>query len=87
MIDLRSDILGGIPDTALQALVAAAGDPPAFDVGEDPHQCALEEEVAGLFGFPRALFVPTGTMANQIAIRVRCAPGEIVLAAPAPPAW
>ena len=80
MIDLRSDILGGMPDTALQALIAAADDPPAFDIGEDPHQRALEEEVAGLFGFQRALFVPTGTMANQIAVRVRCSPGEIVLA-------
>lgn len=80
MIDLRSDILGGIPDAASRAFLEACADPPSFDLDEDPHQNALEDEVAGLFGFERALFMSTGTMANQVAIRIRCAPGKIVLA-------
>jgi len=80
MIDLRSDILGGIPEPALAAMAAAARDAPAFDLDEDPHQSALEEETAALFGFERGMFVPTGTMANQIALRLRCDPGEMVIA-------
>jgi threonine aldolase len=80
MIDLRSDILSGPPPEALEALVAAARDPPGFAQGEDRHERALKEHAADLFGFADALFVPTGTMANQIAVRLRCAPGEIVIA-------
>jgi threonine aldolase len=44
--------------------------------GEDPSINALEEHVADLFGHPAAMFVPTGTMGNQTAIRLLCPPGD-----------
>ena len=80
MIDLRSDILGGLPEAAMQAMISVANEPPCFDLGEDPNQNALEETVADLYGYEKALYVPTGTMANQIALRIHCAPGETVIA-------
>ena len=66
MIDLRSDTLTQ-PTDAMRAAMARAevGD----DVyGEDPTVNALEARVAGLLGLPAALFLPTGTMANLVAI-------------------
>jgi threonine aldolase len=47
--------------------------------GLDPTVNALEERVADLLGHERALFVPTGTMCNQIGIRLHVRPGEAVL--------
>jgi threonine aldolase len=47
--------------------------------GEDPTINALEEKVAGLFGHDAALFVPSGTMGNQIGLRLVCEPGQEVL--------
>lgn len=73
-VDLRSDTVTK-PTAAMRAamLEAEVGD----DVyGEDPTVAALEEKVADLFGFPTALFVPTGVMANHIAIRMLVGPGE-----------
>src|SRR3712207_4964455 len=46
---------------------------------EDPSVNALEERVAGLFGHEAALFVPSGTMGNQIGMRLVCEPGQEVL--------
>jgi threonine aldolase len=56
----------------------------AADVGddvyaEDPTVRRLEERVAGTFGFEAALFVPSGTMGNQLAIRLVVPPGEELL--------
>ena len=48
--------------------------------GEDPTVRALEEAYAERVSKPAALFVPSGTMANQIALRVLCKPGELVVA-------
>lgn len=48
--------------------------------GEDPTVNQLEEEAAGLLGFEAALFVPSGTMGNAIAIRLLARPGQEVLA-------
>jgi threonine aldolase len=48
--------------------------------GEDPTVAALQERVAGLLGFESALWVPTGVMANEIAIRILTRPGQEVLA-------
>ena len=67
-IDLRSDTLTR-PTAGMRAAMAAAevGD----DVyGEDPSVNALEEQVAGLFGHQAAVFVPSGTMGNQICLRL-----------------
>src|SRR3954470_3424627 len=47
--------------------------------GEDPTVNALEERVADLFGHEAALFVPSGTMGNQIGMRLVCEPGQEVL--------
>src|SRR4051795_3101165 len=47
--------------------------------GEDPTVDALEERVAGLFGHEAALFVPSGTMGNQIGMRLVAEPGQEVL--------
>jgi threonine aldolase len=48
--------------------------------GEDPTVRRLEERVAELLGLEAALFVPTGTQANQAAIGLHCRPGDEVLA-------
>ena len=77
MIDLRSDTLTR-PTEAMRAAMASAevGD----DVyGEDPTVALLEERVAGLFGHEAALFVPTGSMGNVLAVRSLVAPGQEVL--------
>lgn len=77
MIDLRSDTLTK-PTEAMRAAMARAevGD----DVyGEDPTVALLEERVAGLFGHEAAMFTPTGSMANVLAVRSLVAPGQEVL--------
>lgn len=77
MIDLRSDTLT-TPTEEMRAAMARAevGD----DVyGEDPTVSALEERVAETFGHEAALFTPTGSMANVLAVRSLVAPGQEVL--------
>ncbi|WP_341925475.1 GntG family PLP-dependent aldolase [Nocardioides psychrotolerans] len=77
MIDLRSDTVTR-PTESMRAAMARAevGD----DVyGEDPTVALLEERVAGLFGHEAALFMPTGSMANVLAVRSLVAPGQEVL--------
>ena len=76
-IDLRSDTLTK-PDAAMRRAMAEAevGD----DMyGEDPTVRRLEEEAAAALGFEASLFVPTGTMANQIGIRLLCPRGHELL--------
>ena len=77
MIDLRSDTVTK-PTDAMRAAMAAA---PVGDdqFGEDPTVNALQERVAALLGKEAALWVPSGTMANQIALRVLTRPGDTVL--------
>ncbi|CAA9324932.1 MAG: Low-specificity L-threonine aldolase [uncultured Nocardioidaceae bacterium] len=77
MIDLRSDTVTK-PTEAMRAAMAAAevGD----DVyGEDPTVLALQEQVADLFGKEAALFTPTGSMANVLAVRALVGVGQEVL--------
>ena len=77
LVDLRSDTLTR-PTTGMRAAMAQA--PVGDDVyGEDPTVQALEERVAGLFGHEAALFTPTGSMANVLAVRSVVAPGQEVL--------
>src|SRR3984885_10109468 len=76
-IDLRSDT-GTRPTVAMRAAMQAAefGD----DVfHEDPTVQRLEERVAALLGKDAALFVPSGTMSNQIAVRIHTQPGDELL--------
>ncbi|HWA95922.1 MAG TPA: GntG family PLP-dependent aldolase [Terracidiphilus sp.] len=77
VIDLRSDTVTR-PSAEMRAAMAAAvvGD----DVyGEDPTVNQLEKRAAEIFGREAALFVPTGTMGNQIAIRLHTEPGQEVI--------
>ena len=72
--DFRSDTMTS-PCTEMREAMASAvvGD----DVwGEDPTITALEEEVAATLGKDAAVFCPSGTMANQVAIHVHCRPGD-----------
>lgn len=76
-IDLRSDTVTQ-PTTAMRRAMAAAdvGD----DVyGEDPTIRRLEERAAELTEREAALFVPSGTMGNQIAVHLHCRPGSEVV--------
>jgi threonine aldolase len=77
MIDLRSDTVTR-PSPAMRAAMASAevGD----DVyGEDPTVNLLEKRAAETFGREAAIFVPTGTMGNQIAIRLLTEPGQEII--------
>lgn len=76
-VDLRSDTVTR-PTAGMRRAMAEA------EVGddvyrEDPTLRALEERVAELFGHEDALFVPSGTMGNQIGLRLVCQPGEEIL--------
>jgi threonine aldolase len=76
-IDLRSDTVT-LPSPGMREAMSRAelGD----DVyGEDPTVNLLQETVAGLLGKEAALFVPSGTMANQIALGVLTRPGDEVI--------
>lgn len=84
-IDLRSDTVTR-PTPAMREAMAAAevGD----DVyGDDPTVNRLEERTAAVLGKEAALFTPTGTMSNQIAIRCNTEPGDLVLAERHAHAW
>jgi threonine aldolase len=75
--DLRSDTVTR-PTPAMREAMACAevGD----DVmGEDPGVNRLQEAVAGLLGKEAALFVPSGTMANQVAVRTHTEPGDEII--------
>jgi threonine aldolase len=78
VIDLRSDTATR-PTQGMRAAIAAA------EVGdeqrrEDPTVNALQERVAALLGHEAALFLPTATMANQIALKLHTQPGDVLLA-------
>ncbi len=80
MIDLRSDTVTR-PSDAMRAAMAAA---PVGDdqYGEDPTANLLQERVARLLGKEAALWLPSGTMANQVALRVLTRPGDDVIVSP-----
>src|SRR5215213_3888599 len=73
-IDLRSDTVTR-PSAPMRAAIAAAsvGDD---QYGEDPTTNALQARVAALLGKEAALFFPSGTMTNQVAVRVLTRPGD-----------
>ncbi|WP_040336733.1 threonine aldolase family protein [Candidatus Blastococcus massiliensis] len=77
VVDLRSDTVTRPTDGMRKAMAdAEVGD----DVyAEDPTVTELEERTAELFGAEAALFVPSGTMGNQIGMRLVCEPGQEVL--------
>jgi threonine aldolase len=78
MIDLRSDTLSQPSEGMRKAMATAVvGDE---QKREDPTVIALEEQAAELLGHEEAVYLPTATMANQIALRILSEPGDEVLA-------
>jgi threonine aldolase len=77
-VDLRSDTVTRPTPEMRKAMADAEVGDDGFD--DDPTVHALEEAYAERVGKPAALYVPSGTMANQLALRVLCRPGELVVA-------
>ena len=77
IVDLRSDTVTR-PSEAMRAAIAAA---PVGDdqFGEDPTVNLLQERIASLLGKEAALWLPTGTMANHVALRLLTRPGDDVI--------
>ena len=77
MINLVSDTVTKPTPGMLEAMMQA---PVGDDVfGQDPSVNALEEKVAGMFGHESAVFCPSGTMTNQIALKVHTQPLDEVI--------
>jgi threonine aldolase len=78
VIDLRSDTATRPTEGMRRAIAeAAVGDE---QKREDPSVNALQERVAALLGQEAAIFVPTATMANQIALKLHTRPGDVLIA-------
>ena len=77
MIDLRSDTVTRPSKDMRRAMADAEVGDDVYD--EDPTVHELQERVAGLFGFEAALFTPTGSMANVLALAALVGPGQEVL--------
>ena len=84
-VDLRSDTVTR-PSPGMRRAMAEA---PVGDdqYGEDPSVNRLQERIAELLGKEAALFVPSGTMSNQIALKLLTRPGDEVLVADAHIMW
>src|ERR1700710_1214247 len=76
-IDLRSDTVTRPTPAMLQAMMQARVGDDVF--GEDPSINQLEKMAAQLFGMEAALYCPSGTMSNQIAIKCHTQPGDEVI--------
>lgn len=77
IVDFRSDTVTRPTQAMLQAMTSA---PLGDDVfGDDPTVNELQRKVASMFGKEAALFCPSGTMTNQIAIKVHTQPGDEVV--------
>lgn len=77
IVDFRSDTVTKPTPAMLEAMHSAAVGDDVF--GEDPSINALEEHAARLFGMEKAIFCPSGTMTNQIAIKCHTQPGDEVI--------
>lgn len=77
LIDLRSDTVTKPTVAMLEAMMRAEVGDDVYE--DDPTVKTLEKRTAELLGFKAALFVPSGTMANQIAIHLHTRPGDSVL--------
>jgi len=76
-IDLRSDTVTRPDDGMRRAMAGAEVGDDVF--GEDPSVNRLQEKAADLLGREAALFVPSGTMANQVCLRLLTRPGDEVI--------
>ncbi|MFC5045891.1 threonine aldolase family protein [Aquimarina hainanensis] len=77
-VDLRSDTVTKPTPEMLEAMMCAAVGDDVYK--EDPSVNALEEKLATMFGKEEALFFPSGSMANQAAIKLHTNPGEQLIA-------
>src|SRR6187551_4018790 len=77
IIDLRSDTVTKPTKGMMDAMMSAEVGDDVF--AEDPTVTKLEEKAATMFGMEAALFCPSGTMTNQIAIKCHTQPGDEVL--------
>ena len=77
MIDLRSDTITKPTKGMLEAMMSAEVGDDVF--GDDPTVNALQQKIARLFGMEAALYCPSGTMTNQIAMRVNTVPQDEVI--------
>lgn len=77
MIDLRSDTVTKPTKGMLQAMIQAEVGDDVF--GEDPTVNMLQDKVSAMFGMEAGLFVPSGVMSNQLAIKVLTKPGEEII--------
>ena len=77
IIDLRSDTVTKPTKGMLDAMLSAKVGDDVYK--EDPSTNALEERLAKMFGMDTALFFPTGSMANQAALKLHTNPGEQVI--------
>ncbi|MEM7551937.1 MAG: GntG family PLP-dependent aldolase [Bacteroidota bacterium] len=77
ILDLRSDTVTKPTSEMLEAMFQAEVGDDVFD--EDPTVKKLEQKVANLFGHESALFCPSGTMTNQIAIRISTEPQDEII--------
>ena len=77
IIELRSDTFTKPTPAMFEAMMSASVGDDVF--GEDEMVNALEQKTAKLFGMEAAIFCPSGTMTNQLAIRAHCIPGSEVI--------
>jgi len=77
LVDLRSDTVTKPTPAMRQAMAQAEVGDDVF--GDDPTVTELEVETASLLGKEAALYTPSGTMANQLAIRGHTEPGDEIL--------
>jgi len=79
---VRVDLLSDTLTKPTEAMRRAMADAPVGDdvFGEDPTVRELEQRVAGMFGHEDGLFTPSGSMANQLGIRLHVKPGEELIA-------
>ncbi len=77
IIDLRSDTVTRPGKEMLDCMLKAEVGDDVF--GDDPTVRFLEEKMAGMFGKEAALFCPSGTMANQVAIKAHTQPGDEII--------
>ena len=74
MIDLRSDTVTQPSEAMRQAMANAPVGDDVIDV--DPTVEKLQDTIAEILGKPAAMFMPSGTMTNQVAVRLHCNPGD-----------
>lgn len=77
MIDLRSDTLTRPCSRMRQVMMEAEVDDDVIDV--DPTVAKLQDSISEILGKQAAMFMPSGTMTNQVAVRLHCRPGDELL--------